>query len=128
MMFLDLNKDSIVDMRPWDWLAWLLYGFEVRPAYPLAWSAFFITAFGLAYWRGRGVWKVTDGGKTIYISLLDAINFSARTFTCETISILTPHTSLRPTEKYIRISIAERILGSIFLALFATSLWHVILR
>ena len=128
MMILDLKKGSIIDMKPWNWLAWLLYGFGVRPAYPLVWSAFFITAFGLAYWRGKGVRKMTDEGKSVHISLLDAINFSARTFTTERISFLTPHTSLQPTEKYIRISIAERVMGYAFLTLFAAALWHVVLR
>jgi hypothetical protein len=53
-------------MRSWldaakyiDILAWLTCGYGIRPGYTLGWSFVLISSFGIAFWTGNGIYKIT---------------------------------------------------------------------
>lgn len=144
-------------LLPLDFFAWISYGFGVRPNYSLIWSAILIFIFGLYFWRKKSILKFarkevfeerskeeayskenseTIAGEMEEIILFteqiprfyDHIYFSLETFTSGATTFIHPSNYFKPKERYVRIAIVERILGSILIALFLTAFLHVVIR
>ena len=126
-----------------DWLIdsgeWLLYGYGVRPSFPIAWSAVMILAFGLFFRQNRCLRKIVieerienakeASGEVLIkttarkaeINGLDPLLFSLFTFTFGFTAFLHPAVEYK-LERCLRWAIAERLLGPFFLALVITTI------
>jgi hypothetical protein len=122
-----------------DFGEWLLYGYGVRPSFPIAWSAAIILAFGLFFWKKRCLRKIIteeriedakDGSDEVLveskarkapINFLDPFLFSLFTFTSGFTAFLHPAVEYK-LERCLRWAIAERLLGPFFLALVITTI------
>ena len=129
---------SLLD-RVIDFGEWLLYGYGVRPSFPIAWSAAIILAFGLFFRQKRCLRKIVteekiedarDGSEEVLvgttarkasINSLDPFLFSLFTFTSGFTTFLHPAVEYK-LERCLRWAIAERLLGPFFLALVITTI------
>jgi len=129
---------SLLD-RLIDFWEWLLYGYGVRPSFPIAWSAAIILAFGLFFRQKRCLRKiiteekiedVKDGSDEVLvqskarkapINSLDPFLFSLFTFTSGFTAFLHPAAEYK-LERCLRWAIAERLLGPFLLALVITTI------
>jgi uncharacterized protein YjbI with pentapeptide repeats len=122
-----------------DFGEWLLYGYGVRPFFPIAWSVGIILAFGLFFWRKSCLRKIIveeriedskDASNEVLvkttarraeIGALDPILFSLFTFTSGFTSFLHPAIEYK-LERCMRWAIFERLLGPFFMALVITAI------
>ena len=129
---------SLLD-RLIDFGEWLLYGYGVRPSFPIAWSLLIILAFGLFFWQERCLRKIIveeriedskDASDEVLvkttarkapINALDPILFSLFTFTSGFTAFLHPAVEYK-LERCLRWAIAERLLGPFFMALVITAI------
>jgi len=129
---------SLLD-RLIDFGEWILYGYGVRPSFPIAWSAAIILAFGLFFWKKRCLRKIIteeriedarDGSDEVLvqtkarkapINFLDPFLFSLFTFTSGFTAFLHPAVEYK-LERCLRWAIAERLLGPFLLALVITTI------
>jgi hypothetical protein len=156
------KMQSTQSSQPWwspplDFIAWITYGFGVKPSYPLIWSATFISLFGLYFWTKKSILKfaskeifeerskreaspqssseaVSNEMEEIILfteqipHFYDYIYFSLETFTSGATTFIHPFNYFKPKEKYVRFVIIERLLGSVLIALFLTAFLHVVIR
>jgi len=133
-----VRLSSLLD-RVIDFGEWLLYGYGVRPSFPIAWSAAIILAFGLFFRQKRCLRKIIteeriedagDGSDEVLveskarkapINSLDPFLFSLFTFTSGFTAFLHPAVEYK-LERCLRWAIAERLLGPFFLALVITTI------
>ena len=129
---------SLLD-RLVDFGEWILYGYGVRPSFPIAWSVLIILAFGLFFRQKRSLRKIIteekiedagDGSDEVLveskarkapINSLDPFLFSLFTFTSGFTAFLQPAVEYK-LERCLRWAIAERLLGPFFLALVITTI------
>lgn len=129
---------SLLD-RLIDFVEWILYGYGVRPSFPVAWSAIIILAFGLFFRQKRCLRKIIteekiedagDGSDEVLvqtklrkapINSIDPFVFSLFTFTSGFTAFLHPAVEYK-LEGCLRWAIAERLLGPFFLALVITTI------
>ena len=129
---------SLLD-RLVDFGEWILYGYGVRPSFPIAWSVLIILAFGLFFRQKRCLRKIIteekiedagDGSDEVLveskarkapINSLDPFLFSLFTFTSGFTAFLQPAVEYK-LERCLRWAIAERLLGPFFLALVITTI------
>lgn len=122
-----------------DFWEWILYGYGVKPSFPIAWSFGIILAFGLFFWRKKCLRKIVveeriedskDAPdevqiKTIArkaeIGAIDPLLFSLFTFTSGFTSFLHPTIEYK-LEHCVRWAIFERLLGPFFMALVITTI------
>jgi hypothetical protein len=120
-----------------DLFYWISYGYGVKSERPVIWSALFIFLFGLIFWSGNGISKIrrtevleqNSDKMTVssifrkeQLSIEDPFFFSLLTFTSGFTSFIHPTIEYKLEEKYMRLAIYERLLGSILIALFITAL------
>jgi uncharacterized protein YjbI with pentapeptide repeats len=135
---LDARLSSLLD-RLVDFLEWILYGYGVRPSFPIAWSALIILAFGLFFRQKRCLRKIIteekiedakDGSEEVLVKItaikaevnaLDPFLFSLFTFTSGFTAFLHPSIEYK-LERCVRWAIFERLLGPFFLALVITTI------
>jgi len=126
--------DRLVDLGEW-----LLYGYGVRPSFPIAWCIGIILAFGLLFRQKRCLRKIIteeriedarDGSDEVLveskarkapINFLDPFLFSLFTFTSGFTAFLQPAVEYK-LERCLRWAIAERLLGPFLLALVITTI------
>jgi hypothetical protein len=129
---------SLLD-RLIDFGEWLLYGYGVRPSFPIAWSVGIILAFGLFFRQKRCLRKiiVEEGiedskdasgevlikttARKAEINALDPILFSLFTFTSGFTAFLHPTIEYK-LERCMRWAIVERLLGPFLMALVITAI------
>jgi hypothetical protein len=122
-----------------DFMEWLLYGYGVRPSFPIAWSSLIILAFSIFFWRKRCLQKIIvaeriedskDASDEVQIKTtarkaeigaLDPILFSLFTFTSGFTAFLHPTIEYK-LERCVRWAIFERLLGPFFMALVITAI------
>ena len=122
-----------------DFGEWLLYGYGVRPSFPIAWCIGIILAFGLLFRQKRCLRKIIteekiedakDGSDEVLveskarkapINFLDPFLFSLFTFTSGFTAFLHPAVEYK-LERCLRWAIFERLLGPFFLALVITTI------
>jgi uncharacterized protein YjbI with pentapeptide repeats len=122
-----------------DFMEWLLYGYGVKPPFPIAWSVGTILAFGLFFRQKRCLRKIIveeriedskEGSDEVQvkttarkaeIGALDPILFSLFTFTSGFTAFLHPTIEYK-LERCVRWAIFERLLGPFFLALVITAI------
>ena len=122
-----------------DFGEWILYGYGVRPSFPIAWSVGIILAFGLFLRQKRCLRKIIteekiedagDGSDEVLveskarkapINFLDPFLFSLFTFTSGFTAFLHPAVEYK-LERCLRWAIFERLLGPFFLALVITAI------
>lgn len=122
-----------------DFGEWLLYGYGVRPTFPVAWSVGIILAFGIFFRQKRCLRKiiieeriedskdksdevlVKTTARKAEINALDPILFSLFTFTSGFTSFLHPTIEYK-LERCVRWAIFERLLGPFFMALVITAI------
>lgn len=107
--------------KPVDWILMASYGYGVRPIRPLVWAVIFFLAFGLLYATFGDVL-----GTTKTISPIDAFNISSTVFLSGTKLIEDPNRAA--TGALYLIFTVERLLGSLFFALFLISIGRTIIR
>jgi len=129
---------SLLD-RLIDSMEWILYGYGVRPSFPIAWSAAIILGFGLLFRQKRCLRKIIteeriedakDGSDEVLvqnkarkapINFIDPFLFSLFTFTSGFTAFLHPAVEYK-LERCLRWAILERLLGPFFLALVITTI------
>jgi len=122
-----------------DFGEWILYGYGVRPSFPIVWSAAIILAFGLFFWQKRCLLKIIieeriedamDGSDEVLVQskarkapldFLDPFLFSLFTFTSGFTAFLHPSVEYK-LERCLRWAILERLLGPFLLALVITTI------
>ena len=122
-----------------DFGEWLLYGYGVRPSFPIAWCIGIILAFGLIFWQKRCMRKiiveeriedskdasdevqVKTKARKAEINALDPLLFSLFTFTSGFTAFLHPTIEYK-LERCMRWAIFERLLGPFFMALVITAI------
>ncbi|MGV8126746.1 MAG: pentapeptide repeat-containing protein [Methanothrix sp.] len=122
-----------------DFGEWLLYGYGVRPSFPIAWSIAIILAFGLFFRQKRCLRKIIteekiedseDGSDEVLVeskarkaplNFIDPFLFSLFTFTSGFTAFLHPAVEYK-LERCLRWAIAERLLGPFLLALVITTI------
>ena len=143
--------------KPWwdytkftDIFAWLAYGYSMKPYYPLVWSTIFILIFGYNFRRNMSISKyirketivnrsiennsaVTSVRfETLFteepISFIDPFLFSLTAFTSGLTSFIHPSIEYKLAEKYERIILVERIIGSVLIALFIFAVGRLMVR
>jgi uncharacterized protein YjbI with pentapeptide repeats len=133
--------DWLSNLPDWfvDFMEWLLYGYGVKPFFPIAWSASIILAFGLFFRRKRCLRKIIteerienaeEGSDEVQIKTtarkaeigaLDPILFSLFTFSSGFTAFLHPTIEYK-LERCVRWAIFERLLGPFFMALVITTI------
>jgi hypothetical protein len=143
--------------KPWsdltkliDIFAWLIYGYSVKPGYPLAWSIFLVLFFGLEFWRRRGISRfahediiegrsIVSGSnknatsfKTLFIeehiNFKDYFIFSFINFTSDLASFIHPAVEYRVSKKCKRLAILERLVGTMLVAIFLFTVGRLMIR
>jgi len=122
-----------------DFGEWILYGYGVRPSFPIAWSAMIILAFGLFFRQKRCLRKIIteekiednrDGSDEVLVeskarkaplNSIDPFLFSLFTFTSGFTAFLHPAVEYK-LERCLRWAILERLLGPFLLALVITTI------
>lgn len=104
-----------------DVLAWLSCGYGVKPSYVLVWFIFFIGSFGFTSWVGNGLKRESNQYSSEKVSFGDAFYHSLMVF-------IGASTDLKPIGRYRYLLPLERIFGWLLLALFITTLGHVMIR
>ena len=115
------RRDLPRPYKPVDWILMALYGYGVRPIRPLIWAMIVFLAFGLMY--------ATSGefiGITKAIAPVNALNISYTLFLSGTKLIEDPNHAATGT-LYL-IFTFEKLLGSLFFALFLISIGRTIIR
>lgn len=115
------RRDLPRSYKPADWVLMVFYGYGVRPIRPLIWAMIFFLAFGFLY--------ATHGevvGFTKAISPIDALNVSYTLFLSGTKLIDDPNHAATGT-LYLVFTF-EKLLGSLFFALFLVSVGRTIVR
>lgn len=107
--------------KPFDLILMIFYGYGVKPIRPLIWAAIVFLAFGSLY---------TVYGEYIGIpnpiSLVDALNMSYSTLLSGTKLIDNPNSATTGVTYFI--FTVEKLLGSVFFALFLISVGRTIVR
>lgn len=129
-------------MKLFDYLAWIFYGYGVKPEIPLGWSISSILLFGAIYWFSKNIRKfirtetievvpVNDGRYEAKIettlleetiTLIDPFLFSLANFTSGWTTFLYPFTDFKTTGGHTHLAIMERILGSVFISLILAAI------
>ncbi len=122
-----------------DFMEWLLYGYGVKPSFPIAWSAGIVLAFGLFFRHKKCLRKIITEerieeseeasdevlvksiARRAEIKSLDPFLFSLFTFTSGFTSFLHPGIEYK-LERCVRWAIFERLLGPFFMALMITTI------
>jgi hypothetical protein len=104
-----------------DILAWLSCGYGVKPSYVLGWFIFLIGSFGFISWVGNGLKSESNQYSSEKVSLGDAFYYSLMVF-------IGASTVIKPVGRYKYLLPVERIFGWLLLALFITTLGHVMIR
>jgi uncharacterized protein YjbI with pentapeptide repeats len=122
-----------------DTIQLILYGFGMKPLFPIIWSGFLVLSFGLFFLQKNCLLKlinekrIIDSGeessdvaieimkRKAQIRYLDAFHFSLLTFTSGFTIFLQPSVEYELTS-HTRWAIIERLLGSLFIALFITAI------
>ena len=122
-----------------DFGEWLLYGYGVRPSFPVAWCIGIILAFGLFFRQKKCLRKIIteeriedaeDGSDEVLVeskarkaplNFIDPFLFSLFTFTSGFTAFLHPAVEYK-LERCLRWAIAERLLGPFLLALVITTI------
>jgi hypothetical protein len=115
------RRDLPNPYKPADWILMVLYGYGVRPIRPLIWAIIFFCAFGLLY--------ATHGGTIGFaraVSPIDALNVSYTLLLSGTKLIDDPNHAATGTLYFI--FTLEKLLGSLFFALFLVSVGRTIVR
>jgi hypothetical protein len=130
-----------------DFAQQIFYGYGVKPINPILLSVFIISCFGHYLWHKKAVRKlirkniiekrkneekfneviineILTETKIIY---LDYILFSLSNFTSGFTSFIQPHTEFKLSEEYTWLATAERLVGSLFLAIIITTITRVYL-
>jgi hypothetical protein len=107
--------------RPADWILMVLYGYGVRPIRPLFWSMIFFLAFSLLFTTLGGVIGFTQA-----ITPINALNVSCTLFLSGTKLIDDPNHAATGILYFI--FTFEKLLGSLFFALFLISIGRTIVR
>ena len=124
-----------------DFLSCISFGYGVKPERPLILSAFLIISFGLIFRKGNATLKfikkdifekVTQEEVRVNTSLTkerptfrDHFMFSFTTFTSGFTSFLHPSIEYKLLDKYTRLAILEKLLGSTLIALFIASIGRI---
>jgi uncharacterized protein YjbI with pentapeptide repeats len=139
---LGLEHEPLSPMKLLDYLAWIFFGFGVKPEMPVGWSVSFVLVFGAIYWFRRSIRKfirietikmVTfkDGRNEAQIettliekpiTLIDPFLFSLANFTSGWTTFLYPFTDFKTTGGHTHLAIMERILGSVFISLILAAI------
>lgn len=137
-----LEYEPSSPMKILDYLAWIFYGFGVRPEIPIGWSIFIVLAFGMAFLLIKSLRKFirretikmipsADGYQEaqiettlieVPISFIDPFLFSLSNFTSGWTTFLYPFTDFKTTGGHSHMAIVERILGSIFISLILAAI------
>ncbi|MFB3765714.1 MAG: pentapeptide repeat-containing protein [Methanotrichaceae archaeon] len=139
---LSLDYEPMSPMKFMDYLAWMFYGFGVKPEIPLGWSVFIILALGLVFMFIKSLRKFTrketikmipskDGYLEaqiettlieVPVSFIDPFLFSLSNFTSGWTTFLYPFTDFKTAGGHSHLAIVERILGSIFISLILAAI------
>jgi len=115
------RRDLPIPYKPADWILMVFYGYGIKPIRPLIWAIIFFLAFGLLY--------ATQGevvGFTKAPSLISSLNVSYTLLLAGTKLIDDP--SHASTGLLYLIFTFEKLLGSLFFALFLISIGRTIVR
>jgi uncharacterized protein YjbI with pentapeptide repeats len=124
-----------------DSLEWLVYGYGVKPVYSGLWIAFFVFFFGIILkdsfckYKREEIAEIleeksTESSNVIETRIIlkeeqsdpiDAILFSLATFTSGLTSFLYPNIEYK-AKRNERLIIVERLIGSLFIAIFITAI------
>jgi uncharacterized protein YjbI with pentapeptide repeats len=115
------RRDLPKPYRPADWILMVLYGYGVRPIRLLIWALIFFSAFGLLYATQGGAF-----GFARIVSPIDALNVSYTLLLSGTKLIDDPNHAATGTLYFI--FTFEKLLGSLFFALFLVSVGRTIVR
>jgi hypothetical protein len=96
-------------------------GYGVKPSYVLGWFIFLIGSFGFISWVGNGLKPESNQYSSEKVSLGDALYYSLMVF-------IGASTDIKPIGRYRYLLPVERIFGWLLLALFITTLGHVMIR
>ncbi len=139
---LSLDYETLSPMKFIDYLAWIFYGFGVKPEIPLGWSVLIILALGLVFKFVKSLRKFIrketinmipskDGYLEaqietslieVPISFIDPFLFSLSNFTSGWTTFLYPFTDFKATGGHSHLAIMERILGSVFISLILAAI------
>ena len=139
---LSIDYEPLSTMKILDYLAWIFYGFGVKPEIPVGWSVFIILALGLVFRFVKSLRKFIrretikmipseDGYLEAQIettlievplSFIDPFLFSLSNFTSGWTTFLYPFTDFKTTGGHSHLAIMERILGSIFISLILAAI------
>lgn len=137
-----LENEPFSPMMLLDYLAWIFYGFGVRPEIPIGWSIFIVLAFGAAFLLIKSLRKFirretikmipSEGGYQeaqiettlieVPVSFIDPFLFSLSNFTSGWTTFLYPFTDFKTAGGHSHMAIMERILGSIFISLIIAAI------
>jgi hypothetical protein len=138
------------DRKLLDYLAQIFYGYGLKPIYPIIWSVFLILVFGLVFQSGHDLAKYNqkdilsltknppDNYLNYYesnsyflqenLSESDPYLFSWDTYTSGLTSFIYPNIKFKPLGMMANLALFERLLGSIFVALFLASIGKTLIR
>lgn len=108
-----------------DFMAWLTYGYGLKPWQPLGWSILFILLAALFFWRSESV--QIKGENTRKLSFWNSLLLGATYYTSGASNIIsaTPEEfAPRGAAKYVIVLL--RLLGWIFFVLFLSSLGRIV--
>jgi hypothetical protein len=108
--------------KPFDWILCVSYGYGVRPIRPLIWVVIVFIVFTLFYATTPGAIGITKA-----FSPIDAFNTSLTILLSGSQSIATPDYPASGMLPYWIFTL-EKLLGSLFLALFLISIGRTIIR
>ena len=109
--------------------SWIFFGYGVRPEFPLLWSIFVISAFGI-FWRT--ILKKPEKANQEYVSVEDWLSFSATVFLSGFKLLVNPPEVPEQSGTFNRwtkrMFILERSLGALFLTLLFLAIGKMIIR
>jgi Pentapeptide repeats (9 copies) len=108
-----------------DFVQWILYGFGLRPDFPILWSIAIILISGFIFYRTKSIQKSNTSSE--YLTKGEAFIFSAIYFTSGASNIISSQpTEFSPIGKSRYVAILERLFGWVLFALFLASLGNTI--
>ena len=139
---LGAEHEPLSPMKLLDYLAWIFFGFGVKPEIPLGWSVSIVLVFGTIYWSRKSIRKFirietinmvpfkderyeAQIETTLIekpITLIDPFLFSLANFTSGWTTFLYPFTDFKTTGGHTHLAIMERILGSAFISLILATI------
>jgi uncharacterized protein YjbI with pentapeptide repeats len=139
---LSQEYEPLSPMKLLDYLAWIFYGYGVKPQIPLGWSIFVVLVFGAIYRFRKSIRKfvrtesielvqINDGRYEAQIdttlieepiTLIDPFLFSLSNFTSGWTTFLYPFTDFKTIGGHTHLAIIERIIGSVFISLILAAI------